>query len=70
VGITAGSREVTGRNACDRRHSYLIIIIIIIMVQGAATKTAKFGDDLLENDIDYLGYLTALFYSHKVCGVE
>jgi len=27
VGITAGSREVTGRNACDRRHTYRIIII-------------------------------------------
>jgi len=31
VGITAGSREVPGRNACDRRHTYRIIIIIIIM---------------------------------------
>jgi len=30
VGITAGSREVPGRNACDRRHAYCIIIIIII----------------------------------------
>ena len=29
VGITAGSREVPGRNACDRRHTYRIIIIII-----------------------------------------
>jgi len=29
VGITAGSREVPGRNACDRRHTYCIIIIII-----------------------------------------
>jgi len=28
-GITAGSREVPGRNACDRRHTYHIIIIII-----------------------------------------
>jgi len=31
VGITAGSREVPGRNACDRRHPYSIIIIIIII---------------------------------------
>jgi len=31
VGITAGSREVPGRNVCDRRHAYFIIIIIIIM---------------------------------------
>jgi len=27
VGITAGSREVPGRNACDKRHPYRIIII-------------------------------------------
>jgi hypothetical protein len=27
VGITAGSREVPGRNACDRRHPYRIIIL-------------------------------------------
>jgi len=32
VGITAGSREVPGRNACDKRHPYLIIIIIIIII--------------------------------------
>jgi len=39
VGITAGSREVPGRNACDRRHTYRIIIIIIIIsfVQGIYT---------------------------------
>ena len=28
VGITAGSREVPGRNACDKTHPYCIIIII------------------------------------------
>jgi len=32
VGITAVSRDVPGRNACDRRHIYLIIIIIIIII--------------------------------------
>jgi len=32
VGITAGSREVPGRNACDRRHTYSIIIIILIII--------------------------------------
>jgi len=32
VGITAGSREVPGRNACDRRHTYSIIITIIIII--------------------------------------
>jgi len=26
VGITAGSREVPGRNGCDRRHCIIIII--------------------------------------------
>jgi len=31
VGITAGSREVPGRNACDRRHAYCVIIIITII---------------------------------------
>jgi len=32
VGITAGSRKVPGRNACDRRHTYRIIIIIITKI--------------------------------------
>jgi len=32
VGITAGSKEIPGRNACDRRHKYCIIIIIIIII--------------------------------------
>jgi len=31
VGITAGSREVPGRNAGDRIHTYRIIIIMIII---------------------------------------
>jgi len=35
VGITAGSREVPGRNACDRRHTYCIIIIIIIIMEAS-----------------------------------
>jgi len=35
VGITAGSREVPGRNVCDRRHTYRIIIIIITVVAVA-----------------------------------
>jgi len=34
VGITAGSREVPGRNACERRHTYRIIIIIIIIIMS------------------------------------
>jgi len=32
VGITAGSREVPGRNTCDKRHPYRIITIIIIII--------------------------------------
>jgi hypothetical protein len=32
VGITAGSREVPGRNVCDKRHPYRITIIIIIII--------------------------------------
>jgi len=36
VGITAGSREVPGRNACDRRHTYCTIIIIIIIIGALA----------------------------------
>ena len=32
MGITAGSSEVQGRNVCDRRHTYCIIIIIIIII--------------------------------------
>ena len=43
MGITAGSREVPGRNACDRRHTYSIIIIIIIIreigLEASADKT-------------------------------
>jgi len=31
IRITAVSREVPGRNVCDRRHTYCIIIIIIII---------------------------------------
>jgi len=32
VGTTARSREVSGRNSCDKRHTYRIIIIIIIII--------------------------------------
>jgi len=43
VGITAASREVPGRNACDRRHTYckIIIIIIIIIITTTTTTTTK-----------------------------
>jgi len=39
VGITASSREVPGRNACDRRHTYRIIIIIITTTTTITTTT-------------------------------
>jgi len=42
VGITAGSREVPGRNACDRRHTYCIIIIIITIIR-VRKRTALFA---------------------------
>jgi hypothetical protein len=34
VGITAGSRELPVRKACEKRHPYRIIIIIIIIIHG------------------------------------
>ena len=34
MGITAGSREVPGRNAFDKRHPCRMIIIIIIIAVG------------------------------------
>jgi len=37
VGITAGPREVPGRTACDRRHTYCIIIIIITIIKTVDT---------------------------------
>jgi hypothetical protein len=47
VGITGGSREVPGRNACDKRHPYPIIImkkLIIIMGNSKALFcTSKFS---------------------------
>jgi len=43
VGITAGSREVPGRNACDRRQPYRIITIIIIIIVKELQKTAILG---------------------------
>jgi len=46
VGITAGSREVPGRKACDKRHPYRIttttIITIVIKFFKDAVKLIKF----------------------------
>jgi len=44
VGITAGSREVPGRNACDRRHAYCIIIIIIIIIMEFRDQEVRIYD--------------------------
>jgi len=54
VGITAGSREVPGRNACDRRHTYRIIIIIIIIIifKMCPRRNLKRGDHLEDVGID------------------
>jgi len=41
VGIIAGSREVPGRNACDRRHPYLIIVIIICRITKVTDQNKK-----------------------------
>jgi len=49
VGITAGSREVPGRNACDRRHTYCIIIIIIRRRRRRRMLWAVLGDKITLN---------------------
>jgi len=49
VGITAGSREVPGRNVCDRRHTYCIIIIIII-IRDNEKETCMFIDVAISGD--------------------
>jgi len=58
VGITAGSREVPGRNVCDRRHTYCIIIICILIdvaisgdrnvIKKEAEKILKYKDLTIE----------------------
>jgi len=47
LGITAGSREVPGRNACDRRHTYRIIIIIIIIIPDITIRDNEKGTCVL-----------------------
>ena len=44
MGITAGSREVPGRNVCDRRQPYRIIIIIIIIIITITIMQYEYGD--------------------------
>jgi len=43
VGITAGSREVPGRNGCDRRHTYCIIIIKLVIMGVTGNISKSFG---------------------------
>ena len=44
MGITAGSREVPGRNACDKRHTYYIIIIISRRMRRRRSRKGGGGD--------------------------
>jgi len=32
VGITAGSREVPGRKACDKRHPYRMMMMMMMIM--------------------------------------
>jgi len=53
VGITAVSREVPGRNTCDRRHAYCIIIIIIIASRKQQSEAEK-GIIIINNMPHYI----------------
>ena len=47
--ITGGSKEVPGRNACDRRHTYRIIIIIIdVAISGHRNAIKKEAEKILK----------------------
>jgi len=47
--ITGGSKEVPGRNACDRRHTYRIIIIIIdVAISGDRNAIKKEAEKILK----------------------
>ena len=61
MGITAGSREVPGRNACDRRHTYRIIIIIIIHLLTAIWLSS--GDSGYFTSIGNMKLVTTRFKS-------
>ena len=51
MGITAGSREVPGKNACDRRHTYRIIIIIIIIGTDSKSRFCQQFDETVDHII-------------------
>jgi len=66
VGITAGSRKVPGRNACDRRHTYCIIIII--GATGIVTRSLKKNLETIpgKHSIDSLQNTAILGTSHII----
>jgi len=74
VGITAGSREVPGRNACDRRHAYCIIIIIIIITAiglspgGNGYFTCLQNMKLVANKFSREGYMRSLLWHLGILG--
>ena len=51
MGITAGSREVPGRNACEKRHPYRIIIIMaVVAVAVLVVKVVDGGTNWEQDD--------------------
>ena len=48
MGITAGSRKVPGRNACDRRRTYHIIIITDFTISGDRNVIKKEAEKILK----------------------
>jgi len=83
VGITAGSREVPGRNACDGRHPYRIIIIIqrmwnvktkvlpvTIEVTGTISKSfRKYVSNITgKHEVKELQKTAILCTAHTYCG--
>ena len=66
MGITAGSREVPGRNACDRRHTYCIIIIIIAPVQRNKQNKKESSSSYIFHGV---GPLVFLLWPHVIRSV-
>ena len=58
--ITAGSREVPGRNTCDRRHTYCIIIIIIIIIIGTRHRNTDLWNTYTQTTENIYGDVTVL----------
>ena len=70
VGITAGSREVPGRNACDRRHTYLIIIIISACLWTDLSQGSHVPQSCEWNFINNLWFFSRTNLSHNVTSAE